>query len=715
MYSAARTQLKVDDASKRLGFRLERHSHAACQRARTYFEELAVVERNDAGLVKHVRLRRPLRKDEKKWIQNERALCALDFRYWDSRYAYIRGYDGQLIVAQPNIGQRILIDLWAEMEEEYRAIAVQVNKARQLGLSTITEKAVAHRVQFVPSTAAIVGSADEDKSYLMSQMMERCWANQPWFLLPFVTDYNKGDYIGFKGTGSSVSIQHGSQRGGIGRGYTPNVAHLSELCEYQRPQDLVDAALLKAMHESPWMFLVLESTAMGRHNWWHETWLYNKENWEDRTARLRPVFLPWYVGSDIYPTPGWIRAHPIRSGWEPDQLTVSHANRARNYVRSSDILRRYMGDDWEMPLEQMWWWEVNRKEYARKGELAQFYSECPADDEECFQSTAVSVFDLDLIADYRERTSKLPLGVFGLEGPDVMPHLLPAKRDIDLDMPPIDIRGRYRLVPLKWRRRISPNSELGKIFIWELPENNEEYGFGVDMSDGVGLDRTVVEIMRKGTIDRNDAQVLEFASPYINSHELPPFCHALGLLYSTWKGDRLQQPKMVIECNGNGETTQLELRKMGWSNFHQWLRYDSKKLNSSRASKLGWYTTGWSRPLVVDWLTFYIRAERMEINSPWFVSEMSDFERDEDAQVAKAAKGGHDDRLMALGIVLVSLHALELRGTQKSLVYERLRKTREKDDYPIYHPGWQGSDVSPESPFEGNIRRYQDEQLPTMW
>lgn len=692
MYSRSVCEARIAVVSQKIGFELERHSIGDVIEQNKRLNEIVG---GDGRLI------RPLSDAEERWCVNERLLSKLDFRYWHTRYAFIRGWDGQLVRFKPNIAQNVVMDIWAMLEEQRRAISIQELKARQLGVSTIVELAVAHRVQFYKHINGLVASSDPSKSAKMAEMMERCWENQPWWMMPRQTAYRSGELIEFGDQDSGVSIQHGNQTSGIARGDTPTVAHLSELCDFNNPQELVDASLLRAMHESRWMFLILESTAKGRQNWWHQTWLYSKQYWSSGMARLYPMFLPWFVGSDIYPTETWLNSRPIPREWEPSGLTLHHADRAKAYVKSDPILMKFLGEHWEMPPEQMWWWEVTRQEYAAKKELSQFYSETPADDMEAFQSTNVSAFDSDTLTVYRERTRN-PIGVFGFVGrEDIVPtRLQPDRRDVDPQLPPITIRAHWntnadpiecQLVPLKFNGypRLSEN---GKLLIYEMPEDGETYGIGVDTGDGVGLDRSVIEAVRKGTIERNDAQVAEFVNPYINSYDLWPLCMAVGTLYSTRLDEGYRQAKMVIDCLRNGESTQLELRKHGWGNFHQWIRYDSKNLQSSRSNKLGWFQNSWARTMMMDKFIKAIRDEVFDINSPYFVDEMADLERDEYRQSLKAVFGGFDDRIMALGMVYFSLNVLEIRGSMQSVTALRMARRGGINVDPVYSPGVQAND-----------------------
>ena len=694
MYSPRIIAERTRKVEKKLGLTLIRHTVPEIIQQNRRFKELI----GDDG-----RLVRPLSTEEEAWVLNERFLSKLDFRYFASRYAFILDFTGKLVRFKPNIAQEIALQVWADLEERGHSISVQQLKARQLGVSTLTEIAVAHRTQFYSFVNAVVGSSDPDKSTKMAQMMDLCWEHEPWWMLPRQTGYRVGELIEFGDLNSGISIQHGSQFSGIARGSTPTVCHLSELCDFNNPEELVDASLLRAMHTSPRMFLVLESTAKGRRNWWHRTWEFSKENWAAGRSRFYPMFLPWFIGSDIYPTETFLLEHPIPQEWDPSQLTVHHAARARAAVLADPLLIKHLGKEWEMPIEQMWWWEITRAEYAAKKELSQFYSETPADDLEAFQSTNTSAFDSDTLSTYRERTHP-PLAIYGFVGrTDEIPlRLQPDRRDVDVQQPALTIRSRWnpsiepfecQLIPLKFTG-YSNFDPMGKLIMWEMPEEDETYGLGVDTSDGIGLDRSTIQVLRKGTPDRNDALIAEFASAYINAFDLWPLCLALGTLYSPESSDRrLRQSRIVVECKGNGESTQLELRKRGWSNFHPWIRYDSKRLRPQDAHKLGWFTNSWSRAMMMDMLLKAVRDEWIDVYSPYFVDEMADLERDEFKQSLSAAYGGNDDRIIAGAIVFFSLHALELKSGQPMIASQRKAKQAGQAFDPVYLPGFQGSDV----------------------
>lgn len=689
MYDPSISAAQIEKAARKLGFTPEYHDVAQIQRNNAHFND--ILERpdrrdSDGNLI--------LYEDEKAWVRNERIVCMWDFCYWATRYAHILDFTDRLIPYSPNIAQQIIWDVDAEMEQDGRAIERANLKARRLGISTDAELKVAHRVQFHPNTNALIASSRPEKSAKMALIMERAWRNQPWFLLPTPVRpnkdwpygaYNAGELIEFGAINSGVSIQHGAQFSGVARGDTPTIYHVSEVAEWVNAKSSLDASLLRAVLPTRWTFGVVEGTGLGKSGWWFETWLYSKANWKNGTARLMPNFLPWYVGRGLYPTSDEARQMP--SNWKPEPETIQHANKAKEFVRKYDLLRKYLGSNWEMPPQQMWWWEKTKAEYKAKRELAIFYSELAADDLDAFNNPNPSVFDAELIIAYKNAVRR-PEAVYALDGPSslVDGKFKPNKRDLDPSLPVVNLGDDLVLKPLRFQ--IGTNEDpTGKIIVWEHPKENEEYGIGGDTSMGVGQDSTVFEGLRKGTMHSNDCQVFEFANPWINALQALPWCHALAKWYTVRVNGTLRQPLFCIETAAGGYLLQLELRKLRWARFHKWMRaYDSQVLDKSKTKLLGWATTGWSRDGLISKLLEYIGGGWININSPWFVGEMEDLESDEDRWKIAAAQGKHDDRIMALAMILFSLHDLEIRGTRPTIARQRVQSQEEAGKPALWTP-----------------------------
>lgn len=678
------------------GFRVQRHSIAQVAQANEHLEEVRKdPNRYDSN---HQLI---LTAEEIRWIRNERAICRADFLYWATRYAFIIDWQGQLARFYPNLAQQIILDVFSGMEAEGIAILIQVLKARQLGVTTLSELIILWRTAFTPYMNSLIASSRPEKSTEMSQKVELSYQNLPWWLVPKIETYNVGELIGFDGQHSQINIRHGSAKSGMGRGSTVLTFHLSEVAEFLDPAEQIDAALLKAAHDNPDLIGILESTGVGREGWWYEKWNFNVRFWPQRQSRLCPIFLPWYLLRELYPTEAWTRAHPIPEGEPFLDITNAHAKRAEAYVASGEnhIISETLGSNWEMPPEQKWFWQVTRNEHAISKTLHDFYRELCADDKEAFQSRNSQIFDAELLFDMHE-ACPMPYGVYGILAPQAeVPMQHQARpQDIDPNTALINIKadwsptGRshhYTLAPLL-HRGAATFDPLGKIIMYEPPYMGEVYGLGVDTSYGLGQDRSVIEGIRKGSPEQHPGQAFEFASPDVNSFSLWPIVLALGTLYSTPVNRQLRQAKVVIEGAANGENVYNELKKRGWKEFHDWVRYDKKRQTPTANSRQLWYTTAWSRPLIMDMLLDAVNGGWFQVNSPWLVDELSELELIIERQKIMAASGKHDDRVMALAMILFAMHILETKRLDVWTQRERMNQLNPNVVYPSYNPGNQG-------------------------
>lgn len=699
MYDPVITARAVEEASKdfavRHGAPLTYHSHAEIEAARALLDDLIDVDRGG--------LKRNLAPDEIAFISNERALCSLDARYYFSRYATIINWQKQPELFKPNVAQALMIDIWAALEREGRAIHVLQLKARRLGVSTLSELEIARRVQFVPYTNAVVASADPTKSILMAEMIDFCWERMPWWLMPKVTRVQNRMPVEFGEINTGLTIQAGNQFNGVARGATPSCYHVSEIAEWVDAEELIDGALLRAIIDTPNVFGMIEGTGKGRGNYLHTTWDLLKKNWPLGRARQMPVFLPWYVGTDIYPSPAEMRARPIPADWIPSDRTVRHAERARAYVLSNDLLFEHLAKHdkaWQMPREQMWFYEIEYEAAREKKTLNIFLAEMASDEFDAFQSSNIPVIDQETLMNYRDRVRQ-PIGCYTIIGDHIAPNLSVPKRHWlrgpDAP-PPITVRIAqllprtpltFQFVPVRFEGYSAFDPTL-KLLIWEYPQDGEEYGIGVDTSDGVGQDNTAIEVLRKATVDRPDAQVAEWVSPYVKAFQLWPMAMAIATFYSTFspRHNRRAQCRLAIECRGNGEAVQHEIQKRGWTNFHPWKRYDNKRPTQDvAANKVGIYTNVWFRPQMMDMLLTCVDEEALDVPSPYLVDELESLERDERQQKAKAAYGENDDRVMAIGFPLFSMHVGDRPDKQYARRRVELMPGGEPDEvvsYPIF-------------------------------
>jgi hypothetical protein len=641
---------------------------------------------------------RDFTREERLWILIESTVCKHDFLYFATNYAKIVDWTARVVTFQPNVAQQIVLDLIAQHEELRWAFNAMFLKARRLGLTTVSQILLAYRTFFWPNVGAYTGSAEETKSREMVKMIDFIWNNMPYWLRPRKTAHQAGEFMEFADLNSSVVVQWGNQKQGIGRGATPVVAHLSEVSTFTKPEELIDAALAKAILENPFGMLLMESTANVIGDYWHKTWNFMVSQDSRGLARYKPIFLPWYVGTDLYPTEAGYRRRPAPSDWVPPAYVDKHAEAAKVYVRSTKVLRDALGANWEMSLKQKWWYYLEFEEARAKKQLHILLRELPANAEEAFQNANPSVVSTETMIEIRTRTNySVPVGAFQFNSPDV-PFIY---RDMRVVGDPIAGRAysnegvpldNFSLEPVEMDGWPDSDPDL-KTYIWEWPIEGETYGVYCDPSEGVELDSSVCGVIKKATPFHPDEQVVEWASNKVAPHDLWAFVYYLCHLYTvrSWGGD-WQEPLAVIETNIIGDTVQTEMRKRGYGNFYRQMDFTmvgdvgpqfNKRPRAVR-DKIGWKTDRVTRPKMISLFRKLVRDGNFIIRSPWLVNEVGTLQYNIDKARIEAAEGHHDDRVMGPAMLLAAWYDPEVYGTVPTAYIEQKSFEANLDRMPSY-------------------------------
>lgn len=196
----------------------------------------------------------------------------------------------------------------------------------------------------------------------------------------------------------------------------------------------------------------------------------------------------------------------------------------------------------------------------------------------------------------------------------------------------------------------------GRLLLFALPEPGATYTIGVDVAEGLGKDRSVIEVIRNGDRKRPDEQVAEFASDYHDMMELSPLISTIGHFY---RDDEGEEALVNIELNGPGDSTLQDLRyRLDYSNFFIFKRYD--KRNTALTQYLGFVTTPTARKKLIGRGMHAIKRGDLIVHSEFLLDEMADFQKDHYLAKAQAISGTHDDRVMALLLANWAAHDDEL-------------------------------------------------------
>jgi hypothetical protein len=157
----------------------------------------------------------------------------------------------------------------------------------------------------------------------------------------------------------------------------------------------------------------------------------------------------------------------------------------------------------------------------------------------------------------------------------------------------------------------------------------------------------------------------------------------------------IPQPKVGIEqLLSVGDTCQLQMKKMGYRRFHHFHRYDSRVVSEKSSNKDGWYSTSWSRPMLIDGFVHSVKHGWYQINSPWTVNECRHFEVHYTAsgkEKKEHASDQNDDGLFAAAIATFIMHDMEPMTDRAK---RRPEAFNEKPQLSVEIGPWEGNKVS---------------------
>ena len=241
--------------------------------------------------------------------------------------------------------------------------------------------------------------------------------------------------------------------------------------------------------------------------------------------------------------------------------------------------------------------------------------------------------------------------------------------------------GMHRLTVAELAERSGSKALFDTLQIWQYPRKGHRYVLGVDVSDGLGRDRSVCDVFRMATIEEPEEQVAQFITDTLAPHPFASVLDAIGHLY-VWPDGR--EALAAIECNYHGLSVQDTLQlHLGYRHFYIWEVLDQADPQKRFTTKMGWVTTRKTRPILLD--QFYTSVTLIDpitgfsdcrLNSPFTLDEMRDFQTDGALWEAEAGRGAHDDCIIAAGIA--HYVAWRLMGGESEPLSDRRRRRQEE-------------------------------------
>lgn len=528
--------------------------------------------------------------------------CRHDFEYWAYKCVRIRDkISGKMIPFRLNSPQRKITAILEADRLACRPLRLIILKARQWGGSTLVQMYMAWiQTCLRRNWHSVICAHLKDSSANIRGMYDNMLRRYP-------KEYWQGDepprFRPFENTSNTRIISGRDCRVTIGTSMSPEsvrgadiaMAHLSEVAFWKDTAHYSAESVVRSIGGTvaliPLSLLVMESTANGYGNFFHDEWLRAKAGKSDK----HPVFIPWYEIS-IYSLP------------------------VDNYEQLWESLDDYERRLWTMgiTLEKIKWYHEKRREYP---DITMMHAEYPTDETEAFVSTSSNVFSTDNV---NEMSGDCTPGMRG----DIVGNAPTGGAALE--------NVRFVL------------SDKGELELWRLPEadsRSDRYMVVVDV--GGRSDRSDFSVV--SVFDRLPSlypdRSLEVVAQWRGHTDKDLLLWKAAAIASFYNNALL-----VIESNSleTSEVAPIEIIVDFYKNIYR--RVDCSKASRSVSAHFGFHTNRDTKPKVIATLIAAVREHSYTERSAIACKELSTYTHNNGK--FEAGKGNHDDVLMTRAIAL---------------------------------------------------------------
>ena len=383
----------------------------------------------------------------------------------------------------------------------------------------------------------------------------------------------------------------------FGRSFRLTNVHFSEFPYYPNPTATL-SAMMSAMPKLPETCAVIEGTAKTIGDTFNKMWQAAMDRNAD--SEWLGIFMAW---------------------WEQPQNRMPLVVAADRFQESLTREEREEMGRYNLTLEQLAWrrWTIAND---FNGDLQRFRREHPSRPEDAFMANSRNRFSI--------------------------PHIMrmPIQRDPmtgELAVEQVGIERRTVFLP----------GERGALRVWRRPEKGRLYVLGADCAQGLdasdGSGETDPDYSASQVLDRDSGEQCAVLHARMMPGETGRYNAALGRWYNNAQVCGERNP-------GGGGVSMLEA--MLNADYPASLIYhrpvNPEQDPQVRGDKIGWDTSGVSRPILISELDEVIRQMAIAIHDPMTQMELLTFVIWPDGK-AKAQKGCHDDLVIALALAIIAL------------------------------------------------------------
>lgn len=548
---------------------------------------------------------------------------ANDFPWYAENFLKIRDKGGNIVPFKLNKPQMIL---WKSIYKdivESKPRRYIILKARQMGFSTVTEALLFWITSTVKNTNTLILAHEVTASFNLFNMSKTFYELLPPELRPMKKKDN-GRLLTFENPDDNDKDANPGLRskftvatagaGEVGRSFTGSLIHISEMAFFQSAKKTL-TGLLQTMPSFPNTMVVIESTANGVGDFFHQEWGRAVKEESDYT----PLFFAWFQMPDY--TLDFNNINDKSRFMEEVNYVSYDLNNNPVYTDEKTIMDRH-----GLTYEQMHWrrWTIRNKCH---GDVEMFYQEYPSTPEEAFVASGRPVFSIPVLREYLANVEDGVRGYLDEDSAGVVSFREDAK---------------------------------GYIEVWRKPNRNKHYCIGADVAEGlaegdyscavVGDSEFSIDAMWHGHID-----------PDLFAKEI----EKLGKYYNG--------AYVGVEANNHGMTVLRGLQRLEYWDLYFQKTMD--RITDKMTQKVGWTTSPKTKPIMIDKLAQFVREKYLRIKSHIIINEAFTYVK-EDNGATNGQTGCHDDTIMAMAVLLQVL--LEGRGIdyKPEVPYDAVEKNK---------------------------------------
>ncbi|MBS6519436.1 MAG: hypothetical protein KH359_01900 [Clostridiales bacterium] len=446
-------------------------------------------------------------------------------------------------------------------------------KSRQLGISAISCGYSLFIAMTEPDSHCMLISYSLDSADAIYSKLKQLYNDLPNAIKVKDIANNKKE-LRFE-NGSKITVATMGNKD-IARGSTLRFVHLSELA-FMKSDNISKQLLALEQALAPKVGqIVIESTANGL-NEFSTMW----EKSENKENLYKPFFFSWIDDKVMFKEEyaEFVKRYKALHGAE---LTLDELDEdEQTYYK--------MGAS----LEQLMW----RRIKIMNSSESQFRQEFPATPMEAFVTSGNNIFNSERVQKEYNRVKLV--------------------KTINSLIPTLKVYKNY-------------------IKLWKAPERGMKYYIGVDASEGIGQDFSVISVY-----DEHGFQCMEFRSNKIQPHKVAEICNEIGLWFN--------RGLMVVEKASGGNVI-LDRLKHTYKYMNLYKHKDYDKVTGRTVKKIGWVTTNKSKPLLINDFIEWWENDDITINSTALLSEMKVYQYTDGRM--NAQNGYHDDTVIASSLAV---------------------------------------------------------------